>query len=131
MKTYSKEELKTKAKYVFDKYPKVNKVAVTSDGNAFIADESDTHAKNHSKRNRYGKELKIEYFTRDDFENKTANTKSTGKTAEVLIAEINASETVEAVEAIVNLEKEGKSRKTVLDAATNRIKELSESKGGE
>lgn len=66
MKTLNKEELKAVAADVFGRYNKAEKVAVTSDGMAFITDEGDNAVLNHSKRNASGKELKIERFTRDD-----------------------------------------------------------------
>lgn len=66
MKTLNKEELKAVAADIFGRYPKAEKVAVTSDGMAFITDEGENAVLNHSKRNATGKELKIERFTRDD-----------------------------------------------------------------
>lgn len=66
MKTLNKEELKAVAADIFGRYNKAEKVAVTSDGMAFITDESDNAVLNHSKHNVSGKELKIERFTRDE-----------------------------------------------------------------
>lgn len=66
MKTLNKEELKAVATDIFGRYPKAEKVAVTSDGMAFITDEGENAVQNHSKRNTSGKELKITQFTRDE-----------------------------------------------------------------
>ena len=66
MKILNKEEIKAIAADVFGRYTKAEKVAVTSDGMAFITDESENAVSNHSKRNPSGKELKITTFTRDE-----------------------------------------------------------------
>ena len=65
MKTLNKEEKKAVAADIFKCYPNAQKVAVTSDGMAFITDESENAVLNHSKNNRHGKELEVERFTRD------------------------------------------------------------------
>jgi hypothetical protein len=72
MKTLNKEELKTVAADVFGRYPKAEKVAVTSDGMAFITDEGENAVLNHSRRNTSGKELKINSYTRDEVIEKMA-----------------------------------------------------------
>ncbi|MDA3852678.1 MAG: hypothetical protein PF444_00315, partial [Bacteroidales bacterium] len=94
----NKDELKAIAADVFSRYNKAKKVSVTSDGMAFITDESDLAVKNHSKKNRTGKELSITPFLRDE---KDA---SKPKTAEELIKIIEAETDVKAVEALANLE---------------------------
>jgi hypothetical protein len=68
MKTLDSEGKKAVAKDIFDRYPNSKKVAVTSDGEAFVVDESDLHARHHAKHNRHNKELSIETFTRDDIQ---------------------------------------------------------------
>lgn len=115
LKVLSKDEQIAVAKDILKGYPKAQKVIVASDGQAFIADESDVAAKNHSKNNAYGKELKLETFTRDELEAKT-----TVKKVEELISLIEAAETVEAVEALVV----GDTRKTVIAAGAKRIETL-------
>jgi len=66
MKILNKDELKAVAVDVLGRYPKAEKVAITSDGMAFITDEGDNAVLNHSTRNTSGKELKITRFTRDE-----------------------------------------------------------------
>ena len=75
MKTLNKEELKAVASDIFGRYPKAEKVAVTSDGMAFITDEGENAVLNHSKRNISGKELAIARFTRDEVEGKSEKAK--------------------------------------------------------
>ncbi len=122
MKTLSQEELKAKAAEVFKGYRRAKKVAVTSDGMAFIIDEGDNAVKNHSKKNRYGKELKITEFTRDDIEGSASG--STEKTAKAVLEEIEAATETAIVEAILKLENSGKKRKTVIEAAEKKLNEL-------
>ncbi|MCT4644368.1 MAG: hypothetical protein N4A74_05215 [Carboxylicivirga sp.] len=137
MKTKSKEQKKAIAADIFGRYPKAQKVAVTSDGMAFITDENEIAVKNHANKNRYGKELTISHFRRDELEEevkaskKAKTTPSKGddtKTAKELIAEIEAAKEVKAVEAILKAENNGEKRKTVLEAAEKRINELKEAK---
>ena len=120
MKTLSHDELKAKATDVFTRYIKAKKVAVTSDGMAFITDDGENAVINHSKKNRYGKELKIARFTRDDIEGSGAPE----KTAKELIAEIETATDRLVVVEIYEAEKNGKARKSVLDAADKKFKEL-------
>lgn len=117
LKVLSKDEQKEVAKDIMKRYPKAHKVIVASDGQAFISDESDAAAKNHSKVNSYGKELKLEAFTRDDFEAKAEKEK---KTADDVIALIEAAETAEAVNELAA----GDTRKTVIAAAKKMIETL-------
>ena len=114
-------ELKTIANDVFKRFPNENKVFVTSDGQAFL---NESHAKNHAKNNRTGKELKLEVFLREE-EKKPEG--SAPKTAEELIAGINSATEIDEVNAILMAENAGKKRKTVLDAAEAKIAELSKS----
>ncbi len=123
MKTKSKEQKKAIAADVFGRYPKAQKVAVTSDGMAFITDENEIAVKNHANKNRYGKELTISHFRREEMDSDKSDKP---KTAKELIAEIEAANTVEAVEAILKAENEGEKRKTVIEAAEKRINELKE-----
>jgi hypothetical protein len=120
LKIKNKEELKGIAVDVFKNYPKAQKVAVTSDGEAFITDEGDNAVKNHSKKNRYGKELEIVPFTRDNI-----NAEGKGTTAKEVIASIKEAATLEAVQALLAAENALETpRKSVVDAANARIKEL-------
>ena len=67
-------ELKIIANDVFKRFPNIDKVFVTSDGQAFT-DES--HAKNHATKNRTGKELKLETFLRESDKNAKPETPET------------------------------------------------------
>ncbi|NCB67438.1 MAG: hypothetical protein EOM47_01145 [Bacteroidia bacterium] len=115
LKVLSKDEQIAVAKDILKRYPKANKVIVAADGQAFIADESENAAKNHARNNAYGKELKLETFTRDELEAKVEL-----KKAKEVIALVEAAETVEAVEALVA----GDERATVKDAVVKRIETL-------
>jgi len=119
MKTLNKEELKAVASDIFGRYPKAEKVAVTSDGMAFITDEGENAVKNHSKRNTSGKELAIARFTRDEIESASKD-----KSIKELIAEIESATDVMVVDALLNAENAGKKRKSVIDAADKKLKEL-------
>lgn len=79
MKTLNKEELMAVAADIFGRYPKAEKVAVTSDGMAFITDEGENAVQNHSKRNTSGKELKITPFTRGEVVLKVGESKKTAE----------------------------------------------------
>lgn len=122
MKTLSQEELKQKAAEVFKGYRRAQKVAVTSDGMAFITDNGKNAVLNHSKKNSYGKELKISEYTRDEIEGSESGTKE--KTAKVVLEEIEAATEPAVVEAILKLESSGQKRKTVLKAAEKKLNEL-------
>ncbi len=122
MKTKNSTEIKAIAKGIFERYPNAQKVAVTSDGMAFITDVNELGVKGHSKNNRYKKELKIERFTRDDFAEETPSDKP--KTADQLISEIESATTVEVVAAIIEAEEGGKKRKTVLEAGNAKLESL-------
>lgn len=123
MKTYNLEEQKGIAKDIFSRYPNAKKVAVTSDGTAFITDEGELAAKNHAVNNVYKKELKISSFTREDLEEPKGQKSSK---AEDLITFIQSATTAEEVEAIKNEEAAGKNRKTVIDAATDKLNTLND-----
>ena len=112
----NKDEQKAVAADIFKRYPKANKVAVASDGQAFITDEGDSAAKNHAKNNRYGKELKLEDFTRDELDEK----QPVQKTAKEVIALVEAAKTVDEVNALI----EGDVRATVVAAAKKVIETL-------
>ncbi len=126
MKTLNKEQLKELAGDVFGRYNKAKKVAVTSDGMVFITDEGNNAVINHSKNNRYGKELKITHFTRDEFE--SSSEQAAEKTAKELIAEIEAASDRTAIVDIYEAEKNGKGRKSVLEAADKKLEELKAAK---
>ena len=114
LKVLSKDDQIEIAKDILSKYPKANKIVVASDGQAFISDESDAAAKNHSKSNVYGKELKLEVFMRDELTEKAQKAQKTDKE---VIALIDAAETADAVNALT----EGDERKSVIDAATKKL----------
>jgi hypothetical protein len=69
----SKTELQGVADDIFKRYPKEDKVYVSSDGQAFL---NESHAKNHAKTNRTGKELKLETFLREGKKETTKGGKS-------------------------------------------------------
>ena len=119
MKTLNKEELKAVAADVFGRYNKAEKVAVTSDGMAFITDEGDNAVKNYSKKNASGRELAITRFTRDEIESASKD-----KSVKELITEIESATDVTVVDALLNAENAGKKRKSVIDAADKKLKEL-------
>jgi hypothetical protein len=68
MKVLNISEKKEVAIQVFERYPRANKVGVTCDGEAFITDENSHSAETHAKNNRFGKELKVHEFTREELE---------------------------------------------------------------
>ena len=109
-----KSKLKELTDSVFKRYPRVDKVYVTSDGQVFF---QEVHAKNHAAPRKNRKELEIEPVLRNE-------KKETVKTAKELVAEIEAAGTVEAVTAILEAEKAGDNRKSVVDAATKKIDKL-------
>jgi hypothetical protein len=108
-------ELKIIANDVFRRFPNENKVYVTSDGQAFL---NESHAKNHAAKNRTGKELKLEAFLRVE-EQKDAE-----KTAAQWIELIATLTEVKDVQDILDGEKAGKKRKSILEAAEKKIAEL-------
>lgn len=115
----NKLELKEITDSVFKRYPNVDKVFATSDGQVFF---NEVHAKNHAAPKKKREELEIEKFIRKA-EAKT-ETKAETKTTKVLVAEIEAATTVEAVTVILEAEREGGSRKTVVEAAEAKIEKL-------
>lgn len=118
MEQIGKEKMQEIAQEVFGLYPKAKKVMVSSDGQVFIIDKSDTAAKNHALNNKYGKELSLKTFLRDEV---IQGAKKDGKKkAAELIVEIEAAETEEAVNAILANDE----RVTVKEAAEKRISEL-------
>ena len=119
LRILSKDEQREVATDILTQYPAAHKVIVASDGQAFIADSGDAAAKNHSKVNAYGKELKLETFTRDDFEAKAEGSKDK-KTADEVIALIEVAETAEAVAELAA----GDARKTVIAAAAKKLETL-------
>lgn len=120
LKIKSAEELKEIAKTTFEAYKKAEKLSVTNDGEAFITDKSDMHAKNHANNNVYGKKLEITEFTRAAVEGVT----DTDKDAIALIAKINACKKAADVEEIKAVEASGENRPAVLAACDEKIVQL-------
>ena len=124
----SKDDQKAIAIDILKRYPKAQKVSVASDGQAFITDDGDAAAKNHSKVNIYGKELELASFTRDGLNAPSAssgNGSGNGlKKADELIAEIKAATTVEQVAELLA----GDTRTTVVAAAQKMIDTLNNAK---
>jgi hypothetical protein len=139
MRILNRVQITAKAKDVFQRYPKANKIAITSDGQAFIVDVSENAVKNHATRNRHKKELEIFRFNRDavmaetpasrDADSKGNKTKKTStpskpKTVEEQMAAIKDAKTIEAVEVVLNEEKAGGKRVTVIKAAQDKLELL-------
>lgn len=118
MITYNLEELKTIAKGIYSRYPKALKVAITSDGMAFITDEGDIAVKSHAANNVYRKELKIFSFDREEFEK--VEELLPGRAEDVIVL-IHSATTAEEVESIKEKETAGRNRKTVIAAATDKL----------
>jgi hypothetical protein len=118
-KTYSKSELSKKAVTFFKDYPQAKSVFATNDGHLFL---SENRAALHKKSLKEGQYFEIENEGQSSSDDSKDN--STKKSADDLINEAKVIETVEAVEAAIVLETEGKSRKTVLAAYDARIEEL-------
>lgn len=119
MKIFNKEEIKAVAADIFGRYPKADKVAVTADGTAFITNDGDQAAKNHSLKNASGKELQITNFTRDQFSNDAADNGLTD-----LFAAVKAAETVEALTALLEAEKAGENREKAIKAIDGKLNKL-------
>jgi hypothetical protein len=118
------KESKVVAYNIFKRFPKENKVFVTSDGQAFL---NEMHAKNHAIQNRTGKELKIETFLREEANGNSDGGNTTRKKAAELISEIKALTEMEALQAILDRENAGEKRKSIIEAAEKKITELSKS----
>jgi len=118
MKTLNAEELKAVALDILDRYPKAEKVSVTSDGMAFITDESENAVKTYAARNPFGKELDITKFSRTQLcGSKDADGVKYPTAADALKA-IEVATTVEEIEAV---KEAGKKWKTVVAAADEKI----------
>jgi hypothetical protein len=128
METVSKEKAAGIAAEIFKSYPRSKKVIVTSDGQAFIADEGDAAAKNHARNNRYKKELELYTFLRaEEKEEREKSGEEDSETQKELIAQIAAAQTKEAVQAILDNEnKAEKPRKSVIEAATKKLETFKE-----
>lgn len=118
MEILNKEEIESVAKDIFNRYPKAKKIAVTEDGQAFIIDEGDNAAINHSRRNVSKKELSITYFTRD------SKDETVVETVDNLLNAISEATKTEDVEAIEKTENNGPKRKKVLEAVSRKLSEL-------
>jgi hypothetical protein len=79
LQIFTQEELKQRAESVFNRYPNAKRVAVASDGEAFIVDNGDMYARNHATKNRHKKKLELFEFGISDFETKTRESKRTKK----------------------------------------------------
>lgn len=117
------DKLKITAGDVFRRFPKENKVFVTSDGQAFF---DETHAKNHATNNRRGNVLKIETFLRSEII--VDAVKIEKMSAKDMLAQIAAAESVEAVTALSEAEKAGENRKSVIEASEKKIADLLKTK---
>lgn len=114
-KTYSKAELEKKAQDHFKEYPKADKLFATTDGQFFL-DENRANLHAGAK----GKVIEIENEGVSEDKSDTKKPQS----ADALIEASKSIETIEAVEAAIVTETEGKNRTTVLAAYDARIEEL-------
>ena len=118
------EKIEKIANDIFNRFKNKEKVFITSDGQAFFV-EAD--AKNHALKNRTGKELKLEVFLREGKKSpKVEKIAETGKTATVLISEINAATEIELISEILEAETAGSNRKSVIEAAKKKIEQLTQ-----
>jgi hypothetical protein len=109
-----KSKLKEITDSVFKRYPGVDSIFVTSDGQAFF---DEAHAKNHAAPRKNRKELELVKVLRGE-------KKEAAKTAKEQIAEIEAAETAGAVTALLEAEKAADNRKSVIEAANKKIEKL-------
>ncbi len=118
----NKDKMQELAEDIFNRYPNQNSVYVSSDGQAFF-DQS--HAMNHARKNRTGKELKVESFKRPDSKTEKEDSKTPAKTAKELIESLKMAN-IDEVNIIVETEKElgENARKSVFTAAEKRLSEL-------
>lgn len=124
MKIYSQSELKEKAIAAFKKYPKINKLLVTSDGQCFDALNSQS-ADYHSKYNSTKKELSITTFNRSDCGLETKPIEPQRPTVKELEKQIKELKTQQELEAILKAEHAtGEPRQGVLKAIEKRTAEL-------
>ncbi|MDR0872990.1 MAG: hypothetical protein LBN27_05920 [Prevotellaceae bacterium] len=115
-----KENAKKVADDIFARYKNETEVFVTSDGQAFV---NEIHAKNHA--NSKGAKLEIFPFQKDA--QKSTDGAPAKAAAKELIEQIGKAESAEAVTAILETEKAGENRKSVIEAAEKKIAELSKS----
>lgn len=113
------QEIKAIADDIFERYPDQLKVYVTTDGQAFFV-ESD--AKNHANNNRGGDQLEVKAFLRP-FKIDSDETPEV-KDEKGTIALIEDSDNADEVNAIMEAEKAGKNRASVIAAAVTRIKRI-------
>lgn len=115
-KEYSKSELETLAKAtVFKNFPNAKVAFATIDGQFFL---EENRANLHAKAK--GKVFTIE----NENENPIQLDKKKKLTADELIAEAKSFQSINEVETAQAIELDGKKRKTVLEAYSNRINEL-------
>jgi hypothetical protein len=123
MKTLDEKQRKEIADEVFKSYPRVQKVIVAADGQAFIADENDLAAKSHSKHNRYKKELELYTFRRTEPEKEKSDEENPG--VKEIMAQIEAAQTKEAAQTILdNEQKREKPNKNVFVFAAKKLETL-------
>lgn len=125
----TKENAKKVADDIFARYKNETEVFVTSDGQAFV---NEIHAKNHA--NSKGKGAKLEIFTFQKHptsspspQGEEGNGAPAKTAAKELIGQIGKAESAEAVTAILETEKAGDNRKSVIEAAEKKMAELSKS----
>lgn len=111
-------EIKNRAQEVAEKNG-LNVIFVNDKGE-FFSNENFAALSVKSDKSKYAK---IEVVAVGDDSEDGKGTNDLGTVTEV-VASIEAAETVDDVEAIVKAEKEGKNRKTVLDAAQKKIDQL-------
>lgn len=116
-KTYSKADLEKKAQGVFKDYPKADKVFATTDGQFFL-DE------NRANLHAGAKGKVIEIANEGTSEGESTKDTIKPKSAEDLITEAKAIETIDLVEVAKEIEAKGKNRTTVIAAYDARIAEL-------
>lgn len=95
-------------------------VIFVNDKGEFFSNENFAALSVKSNKSKYAK---IEVVTVSDDSEPEKSTNDLGTVTEV-VAAIETAESVDAVEAIVKAEKEGKNRKTVLEAGAKKITQL-------
>ncbi|MBU2923053.1 hypothetical protein KO504_17015 [Winogradskyella psychrotolerans] len=120
-KILSKSQLQEKADKLFKDYPEATEGFVTNDGNAFLdQNRADLHAKSNDK-------LKVITFENEGLGEATPETEKVDPikpaSADQLI-ELAKTATIDVATINLDIEKEGKARKTVIAAFEARIEEL-------
>ncbi|QQV91579.1 hypothetical protein Peternella1_43 [Winogradskyella phage Peternella_1] len=116
-KILGKSQLQEKADKLFKDYPDAKEGFVTNDGNAFLdQNRADLHAKTSDK-------LKVITFENETFGAATSEKTIKPASADQLI-ELAKTATAEDAQIQLDIENEGKQRKTVIAAFEARITEL-------